>query len=239
MPSYHDVDEFATALQWWANRCVANWSASRWSDRCSMGCSRLPAISTWHAAAPVVAENHAVMVEGIATRLIPITAMSVRSYVRSWIRDELGPEPRSPTASAKTPNAAAGPRTCPPARNASPGRWRPGSAAAAQGRIRQRRRRAVAAMLAIPAAGRLAAWAATMQVDRLTGTAGDAPRWDSTASAQAAGSRPRSVAALLLLAALDALPDRGLMAPHRRWRAIRIPPYPAQGHDDDLPSMIA
>ena len=93
VPSYHNVDEFATAL-----RAVGEPMRGKPVSELSVGqmLDGLFAITRDFETQPhlLLLQKTMVMVEGIATQLDPTINMWDVSapYVRSWIRDELGPE---------------------------------------------------------------------------------------------------------------------------------------------------
>ena len=95
MPSYHNVDEFATAL-----RAVGEPMRGKPVSELSVG-QMLDGLFAITRDFDMQTQPHLlllqktmVMVEGIATQLNPRINMWDTSapYVRSWIRDELGPE---------------------------------------------------------------------------------------------------------------------------------------------------
>ncbi|HCH94109.1 MAG TPA: ubiquinone biosynthesis protein UbiB, partial [Erythrobacter sp.] len=95
VPSYHDVDEFATAL-----RAVGEPMRGKPVSELSVG-QMLDGLFAITRDFDMQTQPHLlllqktmVMVEGIATQLDPAINMWDVSapYVRSWIRDELGPE---------------------------------------------------------------------------------------------------------------------------------------------------
>jgi ubiquinone biosynthesis protein len=126
VPSYHSVDEFATALRAVGEPMRGAGQRAFGGPDARRAVRDHPRFRHADPAAPAAAAKSMVMVEGIATQLDPDINMwdTAAPFVRSWIRDELGPDPRLPIASARMPKRCC---ACP--------RWSAGSRTASrQGR---------------------------------------------------------------------------------------------------------